>query len=121
MNSLKPIVGLASIAALFFAVTHVAHGATVALRPSADTTTQLPAASVQGPSCPTPYSDAAIAGTSFFEMPPTGALAHFMLEQSSGNFVLDDSALRTARMTKYVAETQNCVAIPGSYLLKVDF
>jgi TonB family protein len=95
---------------------------------------------MQSPACATPHADAALAGDPFFEMPhfaeeagssgtsvveidllPSGALKHYALKQSSGNRVLDDSALRTARMTKYQPETQDCVAIAGSYLLVVDF
>ncbi len=140
MKSLKLVVRLASIATLFLTLTPVAYGATITLGPNLDTTPQMLAASLQGPSCATPHTDAALAGTPFFEMPeiaeekgdkgtsvveidllPSGALNHYALEQSSGNSVLDDSALRTARMTKYQSETQNCVAIPGSYLLVVDF
>jgi len=32
---------------------------------------------------------------------PNGALSHDVLEQSSGNSLLEHSAFRTARMTKY--------------------
>ncbi len=140
MKSLKLVVGLASIATLFLTLTPVAYGATITLRPKLDTTPQMLAANVQGRPCATPHTDAALAGTPFFEMPqiaeeegdrgasvveidllPSGTLNHYALEQSSGNFVLDNSAFRTARMTKYQPETQNCVAIAGSYLLEVDF
>ncbi len=140
MTSLKPVVGLASTVTLFLTLTPIAYGATITLRPKLDTTAQMLAANVQRGQCATPHTDAAIAGTPFFEMPqiaeeegdrgasvvevdllPSGTLNHYALEQSSGNFVLDHSAFRTARMTKYQPETQNCVAIPGSYLLEVDF
>jgi TonB family protein len=138
MKSLKLIVGLASIATLFLTLTPIAYGATITLRPKLDTAPQMLAANVQGRPCA--HTDAALAGTPFFEMPqiaqeegnrgasvveidllPSGALNHYALEQSSGNFVLDHSAFRTARMTKYQPETRNCVAISGSYLLEVDF
>jgi TonB family protein len=137
MKSLKLVVGLASIATLFLTLTPVAYGATITLRPNLDTTPQMLAASL---SCATPHTDATLAGTPFFEMPeiaeakgdrgtsvveidlkPSGALNRYALAESSGSSVLDDSALRTARMTKYQAETQNCVAISGSYLLVVDY
>jgi TonB family protein len=140
MKSLKLVVGLASIATLFLTLTPITYGATITLRPKFDTTPQMLAANVQGQSCATPHTDAALAGTPFFEMPqiaeeegnrgasvveidllPSGTLNHYALQQSSGNLVLDHSAFRTARMTKYQPETQNCVAIPGSYLLEVDF
>ena len=140
MKSLKLVVGLASIATLFLTVTPIAYGATITLRPNPDATPQLLAANLQGRSCATPHTDAALAGTPFFEMPqiaeehgdrgdsvveidllPNGALNHYALQQSSGNSVLDHSAFRTARMTKYQPETQNCVAISGSYLLEVDY
>lgn len=139
MKSLKPIVGIASIATLFLTLTPAAYAASVTLRPSLDTAPQTVAASAQGLSCRTPHEDAALAGA-VFEMPeiaaamgdggssvvqidllPNGGLQHYQLRQSSGNSVLDDSALRTARMSQYRPETQNCVSISGSYLLFVDF
>ena len=140
MKSLKLVVGLASIATLVLTLTPIAYGATITLRPKLDAAPQMLAANVQVPSCATRHTNAALAGTPFFEMPqiaqeegnrgasvveidllPSGALNHYALEESSGNFVLDRSAFRTARMTKYQPETKNCVAIPGSYLLEVDF
>ena len=140
MKSLKLVVGLASIVTLLLSLTPIAYGATITLRPNPDTTPQMLATNVQGLSCATPHTDAALAGTPFFEMPqiaqehgdkgdsvveidllPSGELSHYALEQSSGNSVLDHSAFRTARMTKYQPETHNCVAISGSYLLEVDF
>ena len=140
MKSLKLVLGVASMATLVLTLTPVAYGATITLRPNPDTTPQMLAASVQGASCVTAHTDAALAGTPYFEMPeiaeakgdsgssvvevdllPSGALSHYALAQSSGNSILDDSALRTARMSKYQPETQNCVAIRGSYLLVVDF
>ena len=140
MKTLKLTVGLASIAALFLTLTPAAYAASVTLSPRLDTTPQMLAASVQGPSCRAPRTPAALAGNPFFEMPeiaeqmgttgstivqidllPNGALEHYALAQSSGSSVLDDSALRTARMSQYQAETQNCVSISGSYLLVVDF
>lgn len=136
MKSQKPVVGLASIVTLLLALTPAAYAASVTLRPMPQTL----AASEQAPSCATPHADATLAGTPFFEMPeiaqargdkgtsvvqvdllPNGGLNHYALEQSSGNSVLDDSALRTARMSKYQPETRNCVSISGSYLLVVDF
>ncbi|MGB6521434.1 MAG: TonB family protein [Candidatus Cybelea sp.] len=138
MKSLQLVVGLAAMATLFLTLTPIAYGATITLRPNLDATPQMLAANVQGRSCA--HTDAALAGTPFFEMPqiaenegdrgasvveidllPSGTLNHYALEQSSGNSVLDHSAFRTARMTKYQPETRNCVAIPGSYLLEVDF
>jgi TonB family protein len=140
MKSLKTFVGLASTATLLFALTPVAYAANVTLVAKLDTTPQTLLASVQRPSCATPNSDARVAGTPFFEMPliaeqmgnggtsivevelqSNGALSHYALEQSSGNIVLDESALRTARMSRYQPETRNCVSIAGSYLLAVDF
>jgi TonB family protein len=140
MKSLKLVVGLASIVTLFLTLTPIAYGATITLRPNLNTTPQMLAANAQGRSCATPHADAAIAGTPFFEMPqiaevegdrgasvveidllPSGKLNHYALEQTSGNFLLDHSAFRTARMTKYQPERQNCLAISGSYLLEVDY
>ncbi len=140
MKFVKPIVLLASIAALFVTLPGVGYAATITLRPNLDSTSQLLAASTQESSCATPHAAAAFANTPFFEVPevaqamgdrgnsvveidllPNGVLKHYALEQSSGNVVLDESAFRTARMTKYQAEVQNCVAVSGSYLLEVDF
>ncbi|MGA7353876.1 MAG: energy transducer TonB [Candidatus Cybelea sp.] len=140
MKSLKLVLGVASMATLFLTLTPVAYGATITLLPNLDTTPQMLVASLEEPSCTTPHTDAALAGIPFFEMPQiaeakgdggtsvvevdllsSGALNHYALEQSSGNPILDDSALRTARMTSYRPETKNCAAIPGSYLLVVDF
>jgi TonB family protein len=140
MKSQKLVVGVASIATLFLTLTPVAYGATITLRPNLDSTPQMLVASLEEPSCTTPHTDAALAGIPYFEVPEiaeakgdsgtsvvevdllsSGALKHYALEQSSGNPVLDDSALRTARMTKYQPETRNCAAVPGSYLLVVDF
>ena len=140
MKSLKLVVGLASIVTLFLTLTPIAYGATITLRPNPNATPQMLATNVQGLLCATPHTDAALAGTPFFEMPQiaqehgdkgdsvveidllsSGTLNHYALEQSSGNVVLDHSAFRTARMTKYQPETRNCVAIPGSYLLEVDY
>jgi TonB family protein len=140
MKSLKLVLGVASMATLFLTLTPVAYGATITLRPNLNATPQMLVASLEAPSCTTSHADAALAGVPFFEMPeiaeakgdsgssvvevdllPSGALSHYALAQSSGNSILDDSALRTARMSKYQPETQNCVAIRGSYLLVVDF
>lgn len=140
MKSQKLLVGLASIVTFVLTLTPAAHAASVTLRPTLGAAPQMLAASEQAPSCATPHADAALAGIPYFEMPeiaaargdsgtsvvevdllPSGALNHYALEQSSGNPVLDDSALRTARMSKYQPETRNCVAISGSYLLVVDF
>ena len=140
MKSLKLVVGLASIVTLFLTLTPIAYGATITLRPNPAAAPQMLATNVQGLLCATPHTDAALAGTPFFEMPqiaeehgdrgnsvveidllPNGDLNHYALEESSGNSVLDHSAFRTARMTKYQPETQNCVAISGSYLLEVDY
>lgn len=140
MKSLKLVLGAASMATLFLTLTPVAYGATITLRPNLDAAPQMLVASLEKPSCATPHTDAALAGTPFFELPEiaqakgdsgtsvvevdllsSGALNHYALAQSSGNPILDDSALRTARMTSYQPETQNCAAISGSYLLVVDF
>jgi TonB family protein len=140
MKPLKLVVGLALTATFLLDLTPAAYAATITLGPNLDITPQMLAASVHAPPCTTPHTDAALAGTPFFDMPqvaeetgargtsvveidllPNGTLGHYALAQSSGYYVLDDSALRTARLTKYQPETQNCVAIPGSYLLVVDF
>ncbi len=69
MKSLKLVVGLASIVTLFLTLTPIAYGATITLRPNPNATPQMLATNVQGLSCATPHTDAALAGTPFFEMP----------------------------------------------------
>jgi TonB family protein len=85
-------------------------------------------------------AEAGINGTPYFEMPTiaqemdisgtssvkidlaaTGDLRAASLFQSSGNRWLDEAALRSARMTRYVSETIDCQHVAGSYLLEVEF
>lgn len=87
--------------------------------------------------CDTP---AAIDGTPFFEMPQIaaeqdvsgqasvkiditsgGALANEKLYSTSGNRWLDEAALLSARLTRYVPEMVNCEHVAGSYLYEVEF
>jgi TonB family protein len=84
--------------------------------------------------------DAAIDGTPYFEMPQialemaisgtsqvkidlaaTGDLKAASLFASSGNAVLDNAALRTAKLNRYIPETVNCRHVAGSYLVQVEF
>jgi TonB family protein len=84
--------------------------------------------------------DAAIDGTPYWEMPQiaqdmrmsgtsqvkidlaeTGDLKAASLFASSGNDVLDDAALRSAKLSRYSPETVNCRRVAGSYLLEVEF
>lgn len=137
---LKRLAVLASIAALPLSMTAIASAATtVTLGSSLASAPQTLAATSQL-SCATSSSNAALDGLPFVHVPtiasargdsgtsivqidlrPDGTLAHYALAQSSGNSVLDDSAVRTARMTRYQPEIQNCTAVAGSYLLYVVF
>ncbi len=85
-------------------------------------------------------ADAAVSGSPYFEMPQiasemgasgiaqvkidltsSGSLAAAQIFSSSGNFWLDDAALRSARLTQYTSQTINCEHVAGSYLYEVDF
>jgi TonB family protein len=92
---------------------------------------------VSGSGC---NEDAGISGAPYFEMPVTawaedvsgiavvkiditskGDLAAANLFSSSGNYWLDQAALRSARLTHYTPEVVNCEQVAGSYLYEVDF
>jgi TonB family protein len=85
-------------------------------------------------------SPASVAGEPYAEMPAiaaeegaagsaqvrirltsTGVLDSATLFASSGNRWLDDAALRSARLTRFSPEIQQCRAVGGSYLYEVDF
>ena len=55
------------------------------------------------------------------ELSATGMLVHEELYSSSGNWWLDDSALRSARLTRFTPEVIGCLGVPGSNLYRVDF
>ena len=50
-----------------------------------------------------------------------GRLVGESILNSSGNRWLDRAALRTARLSRYAAETRNCGRVGGEYALVVDF
>jgi TonB family protein len=50
-----------------------------------------------------------------------GRLVGESILSSSGNRWLDRAALRTARLSRYAAETRNCGRVGGEYALVVDF
>jgi TonB family protein len=50
-----------------------------------------------------------------------GTLTNEGIFASSGNLFLDDAALRSAVLTKFVPEVANCERVGGSYLYEVDF
>jgi TonB family protein len=83
---------------------------------------------------------AGIDGTPDFEMPESssemdwhgttqvkidlnsdGNLADESIYSSSGNYWLDQAAMRSARLTKFTPEVANCQRIAGAYLFEVDF
>jgi TonB family protein len=95
------------------------------------------AVSGAAPAC---NSEAAVDGTPYWEKPAiaeledvhgtasvkidltsTGNLAGEQIYGTSGNKFLDLAALKSARMTKFVAERVNCESVAGSYLYEVEF
>ncbi|GAC1400067.1 MAG: hypothetical protein PVSMB8_14070 [Vulcanimicrobiaceae bacterium] len=55
------------------------------------------------------------------DLASSGSLRDTWIQRSSGNQLLDRSALRAARTSRYVAERQGCTAVGGRYLLLVDY
>jgi TonB family protein len=41
--------------------------------------------------------------------------------RSSGNRILDDAALRSARLTRFTPETRNCQPVGGTYLYEFEY
>jgi TonB family protein len=140
MKPIAQLVGLASTAAVFFSLTAVSPAVTITLKPNIGATSQAIGKLDASPSCRTPHTDAAFADAPSYEMPKiaeeqgvsgvsvvevdllaNGSFAHTELVKPSGDRWLDEAALQTARMSKYQAETRNCAAVAGSYLLEVDF
>lgn len=85
-------------------------------------------------------AEAAFNGTPYYEMPEiasamgiggtsavkidlasNGDLLSASLFQSSGNRWLDDAAMRSAKLSRYIPETIDCHQVAGSYLVDVDF
>jgi TonB family protein len=139
MKHVKQLVGLASTAVVFLSLTAVSPAVTITLGPSRSGTSQA-LGKLDATSCRTPHTDAAFDGEPAREMPKiaeeqgvsgvsvvevdlgeNGSFAHTEMVKSSGDRWLDEAALQTARTSKYQAETRNCTAVGGSYLLKVDF
>lgn len=50
-----------------------------------------------------------------------GSALHTRVIQSSGNAALDEAAREAAVKTKYSPRLEHCVAVPGTYTLKVTF
>jgi TonB family protein len=141
MKHTKELLGAASAVVFFVSLTAVSSAVTLTLGPNLNAGPTMAAVGAAA-SCATPYAAAAVRGTPWAEglpdivegqgasggtafveikLQPSGALSNYALLQSSGNRWTDDAALRTARMTKYSAETENCTAVGGDYLLEVDF
>jgi TonB family protein len=55
------------------------------------------------------------------DLSETGAVAGAYVVTSSGNALLDQAAIRTAKSMVYSPEKQSCTAIPGSYAVEVEF
>ena len=50
-----------------------------------------------------------------------GRLTHTAVLESSGNRWIDGAAVRTARLSRYDAESRDCTHVGGTYALIVDF
>ncbi|HLI96582.1 MAG TPA: TonB family protein [Candidatus Baltobacteraceae bacterium] len=55
------------------------------------------------------------------DLTAAGDLAGATIFSSSGNPVLDQAALESARMTRFTSEVANCKHVGGSYLYQVEF
>ncbi len=92
------------------------------------------------PACTTPAAPAAIRGHMYADRPElakaldlsgttnvridldaNGDVANAAIVNSSGHEILDREALSETRAYRYVAETQECASVGGSYLVQVDF
>jgi TonB family protein len=139
MKHVNQFVGLASTVVVFLSLTGVSPAATMTLGPSLSATSQA-LGKLDATSCRTPHTDAAFDGAPAYVMPKiseqqgvsgvsvvevdlraNGSFAHTEMVKSSGDRWLDEAALQAARTSKYQAETRNCAAVGGSYLLKVHF
>ena len=138
---MKPFMSLVLTTAFSAAALAPAGAVTITLVPvSHSTTAPMVGATQYTPPCATPNVPAAVAGNPFIEIPaiadgmgasgtstvqlsllPSGKVAGASMVQSSGNKYLDDSALQSARFSTFVAETQGCVKVAGTYLYSVEF
>jgi TonB family protein len=90
--------------------------------------------------CPHPNRAAAVDGPTFADYPmiaqqqqvegttmlrvdigTNGALAHEAVLDSSGDALLDNEAMRTARISSFSPELRDCQAVAGAYMLTVAF
>ena len=90
--------------------------------------------------CANPNRSAALSDATFVDLPvvaeaislsgvttlqidlsSTGGLVSEKIVQSSGHGVLDDEALRSARLARFSPEIEDCKSVAGSYLYKVHF
>ncbi|HMD03091.1 MAG TPA: TonB family protein [Candidatus Baltobacteraceae bacterium] len=51
----------------------------------------------------------------------TGVVSDASVYQSSGNALLDRSAMTAARQSTYAPEVENCVKVSGSYVFRAEF
>ena len=84
------------------------------------------AASIDGPSFadyPMVPQAQGVEGTTDLriDLATNGALTHAAVMDSSGDTLLDNEALRTAKLTSFSPELHGCQAIAGSYMLAVTF
>jgi protein TonB len=92
------------------------------------------------PTCPNPNADATIKSQADLDYPDIarqqgatgtaqvkvtldaeGNPVDVAIYKSTGNSLLDQSALKAAKATTYVPEIVNCVKTAGSYLFRADF
>ena len=120
---------------LTLALSSVAAAATVQLVPLGE---RKVGASVHA--CAIPFAAASVAAAEPAELPviaaeqqrtgvvavridldPRGTLARASVLQSSGNRWIDLAALRTARLSAFNSEVQDCERVGGAYAFIVDF
>ncbi len=121
---LSLIVAAVAAAAAVPAITMVPfshHVAVVSSRPGCDV-----AAGVDGTpfwQMPTMAAELGASGVSQvkIDLDASGNLIGARLYAGSGNALLDDAALQSARLTRFTPETSNCERVAGSYLYDVEF
>lgn len=72
---------------------------------------------------PTIAAEQGVSGTSVvkIDLNAHGNLVAQSLFSSSGNRLLDNAALQSARMSRYTSETRNCEYVAGTYLYTVEY
>jgi TonB family protein len=124
-----------AVATLTLALSTAAGAATIRLVPLSPTT-----AGASTTNCAAAFAPAAVTAAAPAELPEiaagqnvdgvsevrivldrSGRLANHSVLASSGNYWLDQAALRAARQSRYRAEVRDCAPVGGTYALVVDF